>query len=148
MSKYINLIDFLSNTLQIRRTSQFIGILGVTVRLKMINSSDETVHSELLLLTRGRLITIGRVRWSHVDAHYKMHRNRCCWIAIRHSWCVSVCFNLDSYNSCDNRYRLNAIRWTPIKAPCPSDLSEDQLDGFDCARSPACFKYSENLIFN
>ena len=33
VSKQINLIDLLSNALQIRRTSQFIGILGITVQL-------------------------------------------------------------------------------------------------------------------
>ena len=32
VSKQINLIDLLLNALQIGRTSQFIGILGVTVR--------------------------------------------------------------------------------------------------------------------
>ena len=31
VSKHINLIDLLSNALQIGRTSQFIGYLGVTV---------------------------------------------------------------------------------------------------------------------
>ena len=50
MSKQINWIDLLSNALQIGRTSQFIGHLGVTVRLDLIDGSDETVHRESLRL--------------------------------------------------------------------------------------------------
>ena len=42
MSKQINCIDFLSNALQIGRTSLFIVYLGVTVRLDLIDRSDET----------------------------------------------------------------------------------------------------------
>ena len=41
MSKQINCTDLLSNTLQIGRTSQFIGHLGVTVRSDLIDVSDE-----------------------------------------------------------------------------------------------------------
>ena len=48
MSKQINCIDLLLNTLQIERTSQFIGHLGVTVRSVLIDGSDETVHREPL----------------------------------------------------------------------------------------------------
>ena len=48
MSKQINFIDLLSTALQIERTSQFIGHLGVTVRLDLIDGSDETVHREPL----------------------------------------------------------------------------------------------------
>ena len=48
MSKQINCIDLLSNALQIRRTSQFIGHLGITVRSDLINGSDEMVHREPL----------------------------------------------------------------------------------------------------
>ena len=46
MSKQINCIDLLSNTLQIGRASQFIGHLGIIVRLDLIDGSDETVHHE------------------------------------------------------------------------------------------------------
>ena len=62
MSKKINLVDLLSNALQIGRTSQFIGILGVTVQLKLINGSNEMVHREVLPLSCNRSIVIGRVR--------------------------------------------------------------------------------------
>ena len=48
MSKQIDWIDLLSNALQIGRTSQFIGHLGVAVRSDIIDSSDEMVHCELL----------------------------------------------------------------------------------------------------
>ena len=41
MSKQINWIDLLSNALQIERTSQFIGHLGVIVRSNLIDGSDE-----------------------------------------------------------------------------------------------------------
>ena len=56
MSKQINCIDLLSNALQIGRTSQFIGHLGVTVRLDLIDGSDETVHREPFRLNLYRLI--------------------------------------------------------------------------------------------
>ena len=56
MSKQINWIDFLSNALQIGRTSLFIGYLGVTVRLNSINDSDETVHREAFQSNPGCLI--------------------------------------------------------------------------------------------
>ena len=41
MSKEINFIDLLSNALQIRRTSLFILFLGITIRLDLIDGSDE-----------------------------------------------------------------------------------------------------------
>ena len=47
MSNQINNIDLLSNALQIGRTSQFIGHLGVSIRLTSIDGSDETVYHEL-----------------------------------------------------------------------------------------------------
>ena len=52
MSKRINWIDLLSNTLQIGRTSLFILFLGVTVRRTSIYGSDETVHRESFHLNR------------------------------------------------------------------------------------------------
>ena len=48
MSKQIYCIDFLSNGLQIGRTSQFIHHLGVTIRSDLIDGSDETAHREPL----------------------------------------------------------------------------------------------------
>ena len=65
MSKQINWIDFLSNVLQIRRTSLFIGYLSVTVRWISIDGSDEMVHREPFHLNRGRPI--------HVDKRYITH---------------------------------------------------------------------------
>ena len=59
MSKQINWIDLLSNALQIGRTSQFIGHLGVTIRLDLIEGSYETVHCEPLRLNRCRPIVDG-----------------------------------------------------------------------------------------
>ena len=56
MSKQINCIDLLSNALKIRRTSQFIGHLGVTVRLDLIDRSDETVYREPFRLNLCRPI--------------------------------------------------------------------------------------------
>ena len=41
MSKQINCIEFLSNVLQIGRTYLFILFFGVTVRLDLIDGSDE-----------------------------------------------------------------------------------------------------------
>ena len=41
MSKQINCIDLLSNGLQIGRTSLFIVYLGVTIRLDLIDGSNE-----------------------------------------------------------------------------------------------------------
>ena len=46
VSKQINWIDLLSNALQIRRPSQFIGHLGVPVRSDLIDGFDDTVHPE------------------------------------------------------------------------------------------------------
>ena len=60
MSKQINWIDLLSNALQIGRTSQFIGHLGVTVQLISIDGSDETVHCEPFQLNRGHPILMRR----------------------------------------------------------------------------------------
>ena len=60
MSKQINWIDFLSTALQIGRTSQFIGHLGVTVRLTSIDGSDETVHREPFQLNHSRSILMER----------------------------------------------------------------------------------------
>ena len=73
----------------------------------MINGSDETVHHELLPLGPGHSIADGCSRWSHVDARYKMPWNRHRWIAMGCIRCVSSRFNLDLYNSCDQRSRLN-----------------------------------------
>ena len=56
VSKQINWINFLSNALQIGRTSQFIGYLGITVRLSSIDGFDETVHRERFQLNRDRPI--------------------------------------------------------------------------------------------
>ena len=56
MSKQINWIDSLSNALQIGRTSQFIGHLGVTVRLTSIDGSDGMVHREPFQLNRDHFI--------------------------------------------------------------------------------------------
>ena len=58
MCKQINWIDLLSNALEIRRTSLFIQILGVTVRWISIDGLDETVHCEPFHLNRDRLILI------------------------------------------------------------------------------------------
>ena len=58
MSKQFNLIEFLSIALQIRRTSRF----GRNRLMKRINGSDETHDRELLPLSRGRWIPIGRLR--------------------------------------------------------------------------------------
>ena len=60
MSKQINWIDLLLNALQIGRTSQFIGYLGVTIRLSSIDGSDETVHREPFQLKRDHLILMER----------------------------------------------------------------------------------------
>ena len=60
MSKQINWIDLLLNALQIGRTSQFIGHLGVTVRFISIGGSDETVHREPFLLNHDRPILMNR----------------------------------------------------------------------------------------
>ena len=56
MSKQINWIDSFSNALQIRRTSLFIGYLGVTVRWISIDGSDETVHHGLFQSYHSRPI--------------------------------------------------------------------------------------------
>ena len=58
VSKQINWIDLLSNALEIRRTSLFIQILGVTVRLFLINCYDETVHRGPFQLYRSRPISM------------------------------------------------------------------------------------------
>ena len=71
VSKQINWIDLLSNVLQIRRTSQFIGHLGVTVWSDLIDGSDETIHREPLWLSHVCRIANGRVRWCHVCMCYK-----------------------------------------------------------------------------
>ena len=60
MSKQINWIDLLSNALQIGRTSQFIGHLGVTIQLISIDGFDETVHREPFQLNHGRPILMNR----------------------------------------------------------------------------------------
>ena len=73
MSKQINWIDFLSNALQIRRTSLFIGYLGVTVRWTSIDGSDETVHREPFQLNRGRPILMEGLDLIHVDKCYITH---------------------------------------------------------------------------
>ena len=56
VSKQINWIDSFSNALQIRRTSQFIGHLGITVQLTSIDGSDGTVHREPFQLNHDRSI--------------------------------------------------------------------------------------------
>ena len=69
VSKQINWIELLSNALQIGRTSQFIGHLGITVRLNSIDGSNETVHRELFQLDRSHLILMERLdesTWSCV----------------------------------------------------------------------------------
>ena len=48
MSKQINWIDLLSNALQMGRTAQFIGHLGVTVRSNLIDGYNETVDRKPL----------------------------------------------------------------------------------------------------
>ena len=48
VSKQINWIDLLSNALQLGRTYQFIGHLGVTVRSDLIDGSGKMVHREPL----------------------------------------------------------------------------------------------------
>ena len=60
VSKQINWIDLLSNAIEIERTSLFIQILGVTVRLFLINGYDETVHRGPFQLYRNRLILMER----------------------------------------------------------------------------------------
>ena len=52
--KHINWIDLLLNASEIRRTSLFIQILGITVRWISIDGLDETVHRELFQSNRGR----------------------------------------------------------------------------------------------
>ena len=73
VSKQINRIDFLSNALQIGRTSLFIQILGVTVRWISINGSDETVHREPFHLNRGRPILMEGLDLIHVGERYITH---------------------------------------------------------------------------
>ena len=73
MSKQINWIDFLSNGLEIGRTSLFIQILGVTVRWISIDGLDETAHRELFHLNRGRLILMEGLDLIHVDKRYTTH---------------------------------------------------------------------------
>ena len=51
MSKQFNLIESLSNALQIRRTSQFIGYLGVTHRL-----NRSTALMKRLIVNRYHLV--------------------------------------------------------------------------------------------
>ena len=46
--------------------------IGHNRLIVLINGSDETVHHEPLPLSRGRPITIGRVRGGHVLMRYKM----------------------------------------------------------------------------
>ena len=60
VSKQVNWIDLLSNALEIRRTSLFIQILGVTVRLFLINCYDETVNHGPFQLYRSRPILMER----------------------------------------------------------------------------------------
>ena len=62
MSKQINLIDLLSNALQIGRTSQFIGYFGRNRPIELMNGSDETVHREPLRLSRDHSISDGVLR--------------------------------------------------------------------------------------
>ena len=135
----------------------------------MINGSDETVHREPLPLSRGHSITDGRLRWSHVDAHYKTPWNRCHWIAIGRIRCVSSRFNLDRHNSCNQRSRLNRsseprfkphvsiwFKWRStaniaraIRCPTRRHIaSSSRSDGSDCATSPARLKYSEKSVLN
>ena len=140
--------------------------------IKLINNSDETVHYETLPLSRGRSIADGRSRWSHVDARYKTPWNRHHWITIRRIRCVSSQFNLDRYNSCDQRSRLNRsseprfklrvfiwFKWRstvdisraigrPTRRLLIAIVDCDWSDGSDCAMSPARFKYSEKSILN
>ena len=73
VSKQINWIDFLSNAFEIGRTSQFIQILGVTVRWISIDGLDETVHREPFHLNRGRLILMEGLDLIHVDKRYITH---------------------------------------------------------------------------
>ena len=87
MSNQINWIDFLLNTLKIGRTSQFIGHLGVTVRLNSINGSDETVHHELFQLNCGHPILMER-------------SDEAMWICImKHIRCASVGSQSDDRNA-------------------------------------------------
>ena len=53
--------------------SQFIRHLGVTVQSDLINRSDETVHRELLWLSRICQIADGHTRWCHVCMRYITH---------------------------------------------------------------------------
>ena len=73
MSKQINWIDSFSNALQIRRTSIFIGYLGITVRWISIDGSDEMVHLEPFHLNHDRSILMEGLDLIHVDKRYKMH---------------------------------------------------------------------------
>ena len=73
MSKQINWIDLLWNALEIRKTSLFIQILGVTVRWISIDDLDELVHHEPFHLNRGRLILMEGLDLIHVDKHFITH---------------------------------------------------------------------------
>ena len=48
---------------------------GHNCPIKLINGSDEMHDRELLPLSCGCWIMIGRSRWSHVNARYKTHQN-------------------------------------------------------------------------
>ena len=65
------LSEILPECLQKSKNTSFYKRIGRNRPIALINGCDETVHHELLPLSRDRPIVIGRVRRSHVLRRYK-----------------------------------------------------------------------------
>ena len=83
--------------------------------MKRINGSDETHDRESLPLSRGRWITNGGSRWSHVVVRYKTHRNTCRWITMERIRCVFCNLISTIITLRDQRSRLRCIQCTPSR---------------------------------
>ena len=63
--------EIIQECLQKSKNTSFFRRIGRNRPIALINGSDETVHHELLPLSHGRPIAIGRVRRGHVLMRYK-----------------------------------------------------------------------------
>ena len=114
MSKQLDYVEFPSNALHHRRTSQFIGEFGRNcpiVDSSLINGSDDTHRMRIIRIKSWPLDPRWTAEMMPHRVRYKNASNACRWITIGRFKCVSVGFNLTRYNSFDQRLILNHLEY-------------------------------------
>ena len=110
--------------------------LGVTVQSSFNSRSTalmKRIGCKLLRWSRGCWIFDWLPRWSHVATVINNACNVHRWILIGHSDAFFVGFNLNRYNSFDQRLRLNRFTDESDHAAYPYALSEDRRSQFNRA---------------